>query len=83
MIGGLEGEKVRWTETVADLTHQKEMLIGDCLVAAGMISYSGPFTAVYRESLETGWRTNIKKFGIKVTQGITMKKVLGNDVTIR
>lgn len=83
MIGGLEGEKVRWTETVADLTHQKEMLIGDCLVAAGMISYSGPFTAVYREELETEWRTNIKKFGIKVTQNVTMKKVLGDDVTIR
>jgi dynein heavy chain, axonemal len=83
MIGGLEGEKVRWTDTVADLSKQKEMLIGDCLVAAGMVSYAGPFTADYREQLETMWRTNIKKFGIKVTQGVTMKKVLGNDVEIR
>lgn len=83
MIGGLEGEKVRWTETVADLSKQKEMLIGDCLVAAGMVSYAGPFTAEYREALETMWRTNIKKFGIKVTQGVTMKIVLGNDVEIR
>jgi len=67
MIGGLEGDKVRWTDTVADLSKQKEMLIGDCLVAAGMVSYAGPFTADYREQLETMWRTNIKKFGIKVT----------------
>jgi hypothetical protein len=59
------------------------MLIGDCLVASGMICYAGPFTAIYREQLETMWRDNIKKFGIKVTSGITMRKVLGNDVTIR
>jgi dynein heavy chain len=83
MIGGLEGEKVRWTETVADLSQQLEMVNGDALVAAGMISYAGPFTAEYRDAMETMWRTNIKKFGIKVTQGVTMKKVLGHDVTIR
>jgi len=59
------------------------MLTGDCLIAAGMISYSGPFTAVYREQLETGWRNAVKKLGVKVTAGVTMRKVLGNDVTIR
>lgn len=48
MIGGLEGEKNRWTDTVANLTKQQEMLIGDCLLAAGMICYAGPFTANYR-----------------------------------
>jgi dynein heavy chain len=83
MIGGLEGEKNRWTDTVASLTKQQEMLTGDCLVAAGMVCYAGPFTAVYREQLETLWRDSIKKHGIKITQGVTMRKVLGNDVTIR
>jgi dynein heavy chain len=83
MIGGLEGEKVRWTDTVADLSKQQEMLIGDCLIAAGMVSYAGPFTSMYREQLETLWRTSIKKYNIKITQGVTMKTILGNDVTIR
>jgi len=83
MIGGLEGEKVRWTETVADLSKQQEMLVGDCLIAAGMMSYAGPFTADYRDDMETMWRTNIKKFGIKVTQGVTMKKVMGEPVVMR
>jgi len=49
MIGGLEGEKVRWTETVANLSKQQEVLVGDCLIAAGMICYAGPFVASYRE----------------------------------
>jgi len=48
MIGGLEGEKNRWTETVANLTKQQEMLVGDCLLASGMVCYAGPFTANYR-----------------------------------
>ena len=41
MIGGLEGEKTRWTETVAQLGEQQDLLVGDCLIAAGMISYAG------------------------------------------
>lgn len=45
MIGGLEGEKVRWTETVKVLGERSALLIGDCLVAAGMVSYAGPFTS--------------------------------------
>lgn len=45
MISGLEGEKVRWTETVKTLGERQTLLIGDCLVGAGMVSYAGPFTA--------------------------------------
>ena len=83
MIGGLEGEKVRWTDTVKTLGEKISLLIGDCLVAAGMVSYAGPFTAHYRLELEEEWRQNIKKLGIKHTPMITMRNVLGDDVLIR
>ena len=83
MIGGLGGEKDRWTKIVADLTEQATLVTGDCLVAAGNISYCGPFTSIYREELESLWRESIKAQGIKVTENITMSKTLGNDVTIR
>jgi dynein heavy chain len=83
MIGGLAGEKDRWTNIVADLTIQADLVTGDCLVAAGAISYSGPFTSVYREELEQTWREAIKEEGIKLSDNITMSKVLGDDVTIR
>jgi dynein heavy chain len=45
MIGGREGEKVRWTDTVKTLGEKIQLLVGDCLVAAGMVSYAGPFTS--------------------------------------
>lgn len=49
MIEGLAGEKERWTNTVADLTEAREFITGNSLVAAGMISYAGPFISQFRE----------------------------------
>jgi dynein heavy chain len=83
MIDGLSGEKDRWTNTVADLTVQFSFVIGDSMVAASAISYSGSFTAVYREELEQIWRDALTDNDIKFTKNITMSKVLGNAVTIR
>ena len=48
MITGLEGEKIRWTETVKNLEKKLELLVGDCLIAAGGVSYAGPFTSEFR-----------------------------------
>lgn len=82
MIGGLAGEKDRWTTIVADLTIQATLVVGDSLVAAGAISYSGSFTSKYREELEEIWRTNLVEQEIKFTKNISMSKVLGDPVTI-
>jgi dynein heavy chain len=83
MIGGLSGEKDRWTQIVADLTIQMELVNGDSLVAASAISYSGSFTSIYREELEKIWREALTENDIKFTKNVTMSKVLGDDVTIR
>lgn len=45
IIKGCAGQKVRWTEGVAELTNQQDYLVGNCLVAAGMMSYCGPYTS--------------------------------------
>jgi len=83
MIGGLSGEKDRWTIIVAELTIQLSLVIGDSLIAAGAISYSGSFTSVYREELERIWREALTDNDIKHSDKITMSKVLGDNVTIR
>jgi hypothetical protein len=59
------------------------MVNGDCLVGAGMLVYSGPFISQYREDLEELWRNKIKEVGIKYTEMISMKKLLGVEVTTR
>lgn len=59
------------------------MINGDCLIGSGMIVYSGPFISEYREQLEDMWRNKTKEVGVKFTEGITMKQLLGNDLTTR
>jgi hypothetical protein len=48
LIGGLGGEKTRWTESAQTLSQELHALSGDMLLAAGFIAYLGPFTSVFR-----------------------------------
>lgn len=48
LIGGLGGEKTRWTEVAKTLAHDYVNLTGDVLLSSGCIAYLGAFTATYR-----------------------------------
>jgi dynein heavy chain, axonemal len=50
-LSGLAGEKTRWEETVLDLETQMGYLVGDCLLAAALLSYTGPFFSQYRQDI--------------------------------
>ena len=80
IIEGLSGEKQRWTDTVANLSLEFELLIGNCLVAAGMVAYSGSFTSQFRNKMESEWSAYIAKIGIKITPGIKMQTNLEDPV---
>jgi dynein heavy chain len=80
IIRGLAGEKDRWTLTVAKLTKDYSYLIGNCLVAAGMMAYSGAFTAKFRAELEELWRKQIEENGMILLPDISMKQLLEDPV---
>jgi dynein heavy chain, axonemal len=80
IIDGLSSEKEKWTESVARFTSEAELLTGDCLVAAGMVAYSGPFTAKFRAELEESWAKRIGELGVKYTPGVNMKDILEDKV---
>merc|ERR1711957_1085618 len=73
----------RWEENVRDLKRRLNNLIGDCLIAAGSISYCGPFTYIYRMKLEKAWRQKIKELGIVHTPEISMLELLEDKVEVR
>ena len=50
LIGGLGGERVRWAETSDGLAKILTNVTGDVLIASGVVSYMGPFTALFREA---------------------------------
>ncbi len=49
---GLSDEKKRWSIDVQNLMKEAENIVGNTLVSAGMIAYSGSFTSEYRKQLE-------------------------------
>merc|ERR1719171_2961660 len=84
LIGGLGGEKARWGQTVKDLRANAGNLPGDCIVAAGMVSYCGPFTSEYRiNNLEVPWRKTMVEYGLKHTEGCSLRSVIGVEVKIQ
>ena len=80
IITGLDGEKIRWTDTVFNLGQEYELLVGNSLVAAGMVAYGGAFTSMFRTNMEEFWVESIKKLGIKVQENCSMMKVLEDPV---
>ncbi|XP_074657783.1 dynein axonemal heavy chain 2-like [Tubulanus polymorphus] len=65
LVSGLAGEKVRWEATVKDLERKMGFLIGDCLVAAAFLSYTGPFLSNYRDEMVTQrWLAEIRKLEV-------------------
>ncbi|OAF69166.1 Axonemal beta dynein heavy chain 2 [Intoshia linei] len=61
LVTGLASEKTRWIETVKDLKEKMTFLCGDVLIAAGFLSYLGPFLSSYRyEMSESLWMSELK-----------------------
>ena len=83
LIGGLGGEQVRWTKESENLSERIEKLAGDCALSAGTVGYTGAFTGIYRQQLESKWRKSLLELGISHTSGVTMRGTLGEPVKIQ
>lgn len=49
LIGGLGGEKTRWSEMASNLGILYNNLTGDILISAAIVAYLGAFTSSYRQ----------------------------------
>jgi dynein heavy chain len=83
LISGLGGEKTRWKAESERLEAVYENLTGDVLISAGMISYLGAFTSVYRTELAADWVAHCQAKEIPNSGAFSLERVLGNAVTIR
>ena len=83
LIGGLGGEKTRWTAVAKQLNSDYTNLTGDVLLSSGFIAYLGAFTAKYREKASTKWVTTCQTQEIPCSDKFSLQAVLGQPVTIR
>jgi dynein heavy chain len=81
LIGGLGGEKIRWTAQSKLFAEQIKNLVGDVLVMCAFMSYSGPFNAAFRQRLMTSWQDQLEKESIPKTKGMNLINELVDNVT--
>lgn len=83
LIGGLGGEAARWGETVSVLTEAYDNILGDVIISAATISYLGPFTAEYRNSMVGSWQQSMVEYKLPHTTGCNLEVTLSNPVKLR
>eukprot|EP00741_Cyanophora_paradoxa_P002452 tig00000076_g2377.t1 len=83
LIGGLGGEKDRWSMTVKELETAFTNLVGDVMVAGSTIAYLGAFTAPFRNSCVREWQLEVAKRRIPHTAGCSLRSTLADPVKIR
>uniref|UniRef100_A0A452V4Q1 Dynein axonemal heavy chain 7 n=1 Tax=Ursus maritimus TaxID=29073 RepID=A0A452V4Q1_URSMA len=83
LIGGLGGEKTRWSLTALELGQLYINLTGDILVSAGVIAYLGAFTSNYRQNQIKEWTNLCKSKDIPCSDDYSLMGILGEAVTIR
>ncbi|KAE8293583.1 Dynein heavy chain 7 [Larimichthys crocea] len=83
LIGGLGGEKTRWSKAADDLQNTYDNLTGDVLISAGVIAYLGAFTAGFRQDCTKSWTKLCQSKNIPSSDDFSVSKTLGDPIKIR
>jgi dynein heavy chain, axonemal len=83
LVAGLSEEKERWGQDIKVMEANFELITANCIIAAGMISYAGPFTSQYRNALEEEWNKSLVELELKHTPNITMRDFMSVPVVIQ
>ena len=69
LIGGLASENIRWGKEIEKLRANALTLPGDCMLAAGFVSYVGAFDQDLREELwKVQWTNDLKSRNVPMTE---------------
>ncbi|KAJ3373477.1 Dynein heavy chain 3, axonemal [Kappamyces sp. JEL0680] len=83
LIGGLGGEKERWSEAAASLRATLTNLTGDVLLSSAVIAYLGAFTMSYRNMVLTEWNAKCMTLNIPSSSVFSLEKTLGDPIQLR
>ncbi|CAF3418967.1 unnamed protein product [Rotaria socialis] len=85
LIGGLGGEKSRWTLAAENLQKIYDNLLGDVLVSSGVIGYLGAFTSAFRDEATHAWIDLCKKKKLPCSDAekYSLANTLGEPIKIQ
>ena len=79
----LVDEGKRWAATVKELDAELKNIIGDTFLSSAIISYNGPFTGPYRNSLVSQWVAEAERRSIPLSNNFSIVQVLGDPILLR
>ncbi|PBC30449.1 Dynein heavy chain 7, axonemal [Apis cerana cerana] len=83
LIGGLGGEYTRWYETAIALGERYHRLMGDIIIASGIVAYLGPFTMPFRIQQIVLWVERCTNLQVICTSDFQLRDILGDPALIR
>lgn len=82
LIKGLGGEKIAWGKKVVEWNYEKETVLGDCVLCAGIIAYMGAFPITYRDDTLNEWKELVGQLNIKSNEKFSLQNVLSDPLAI-
>jgi dynein heavy chain len=83
LIGGLGGEKERWSDAASSLRATLTNLTGDVLLSSAVIAYLGAFTMSYRNNILDEWNAKCRDLNIPSSDVFSLEKTLGDPIQLR
>lgn len=83
LITGLSSENERWERELVELKKRKKWLLGDCLLSAGFLSYTGAFSWEFRKKMiYTDWLGHVDQSELPRNPKFKVEFILTDDVEI-
>ncbi len=83
LIGGLGGEKERWSLAAKELGERAVNITGDVLISSGVVAYLGAFTVDFRQEATQRWHEQCTERNIPCSDVFSVNNTLGEPVKIR
>ncbi len=83
LIGGLGGEKERWSQAAKELGERSINITGDVLISSGVVAYLGAFTIDFRQEATQKWHEQCRERNIPCSDVFSVNNTLGEPVKIR
>lgn len=83
IVDGLEGERDRWTESIARYETALVNISGDTLMACGFMCYCGAFTADFRLLLWQSWLKEIRRVQIPMDRTFDFVRYMVDPTELR